>query len=435
MNAVNVNVLDVPPAPPAADRTRQVLDVVHGLLRKPASGDGAAGPCLHDLAQAFAARAAGIAGFLEGVPCLHERSPVPGAGASAGSCLWEEFPDFVTGERGAAEIQQLRTAAGLSILVAAVEQPAGMRWLLWLEGDTDRAWGAADQAALALAALACVRLLTGGPEAAWEKRLEQKRLQRRLEEAAAVTGRLAHDFGNVLTGVQGFAELALAQLTPGSAPHRHVHEAYQTALKGARMIQELAQFGRRRKPGTGQAAPAPVLAEIRARLQPRWGLGVPLELDVPGKLPAVALDAEPLRQVLGHLLDNAREAITESGEVRVSVRPVALSEEDCLGYLGLPKSGDCVEIAVADTGGGIPPDVRRRLLNEVFFTTKPGHRGLGLAVVYVILQAHRGGFRIEPAPDGGTTVRVVLPVATPAPAAGPRQAACARGTACNTLRT
>ena len=68
---------------------------------------------------------------------------------------------------------------------------------------------------------------------------------------------------------------------------------------------------------------------------------------------------------------------------------------------------------MADNGPGIKPEVRRRLFAEPFFTTKVRHRGLGLAVCYRILCAHRGGIQLSPvaAPGTGTQVRVVLPLA------------------------
>jgi signal transduction histidine kinase len=70
-------------------------------------------------------------------------------------------------------------------------------------------------------------------------------------------------------------------------------------------------------------------------------------------------------------------------------------------------------VTVQDTGPGIKPEVRARLFAEPFYTTKVRRRGLGLAIVYRTLSAHRGGVRIEPVPppDSGTLARVVIPPA------------------------
>jgi CheY-like chemotaxis protein len=78
--------------------------------------------------------------------------------------------------------------------------------------------------------------------------------------------------------------------------------------------------------------------------------------------------------------------------------------------LGNAKPGDFVELSISDTGKGLKPEVRRGLFNEPFLSTKPRRRGLGLAIVFGILSAHDGGFRLE-SDSGGTKVRLVIPVA------------------------
>jgi signal transduction histidine kinase len=99
--------------------------------------------------------------------------------------------------------------------------------------------------------------------------------------------------------------------------------------------------------------------------------------------------------------------------VSVAARPVELSEADAREFLGKAATGAHLEVTVTDNGPGIKPEVRRRLFAEPFFTTKVRHRGLGLAVCYRILCAHRGGIRLSPAaaPGTGTQVRVALPLA------------------------
>jgi signal transduction histidine kinase len=102
----------------------------------------------------------------------------------------------------------------------------------------------------------------------------------------------------------------------------------------------------------------------------------------------------------------------------VSARAVELSARDAEGYLGRVSPGAYLEVAVQDRGAGIKPEVQRRLFVEPFHTTKVRHRGLGLAIVYRILYAHRAGVRIDPSPEPpGTLVRVVLPLAAARPPA------------------
>jgi signal transduction histidine kinase len=129
----------------------------------------------------------------------------------------------------------------------------------------------------------------------------------------------------------------------------------------------------------------------------------------------------PLGVVLGHLLENATEATPPGGRVVVSARLVELTPADSRGYLGQVGPGPHVEVAVQDSGPGIRPEVRAKLFVEPFHTTKVRHRGLGLAIVYRTLYAHRGGVRLDPAPppETGTVARVVIPPAAARPAVAP----------------
>lgn len=95
-----------------------------------------------------------------------------------------------------------------------------------------------------------------------------------------------------------------------------------------------------------------------------------------------------------------------------------MNPSDALGFLGQVGPGAHIEITVQDAGPGIKPEHRAKLFAEPFFTTKVRHRGLGLAVVYRSLFAHRGGIRIDAAapPATGTGVRIVIPLAAARPA-------------------
>ncbi len=404
------------PEASARDRTRQALDFAHDLLLRPAVTTADLPDLLAGLARAYDGRGAGLAALVAGVPVLKERAP---AGGAAPRWPWEDHADFL-----ADEPHGPRTFGGPagSVLAAAADRDGDLRWLVWLEADAGRTWTDGEHSALKLAAELLPRTLAVEVDATpWTQTLEQKRWQRRLEELAGVTGRLAHDFGNVLTGVLGFTELALTQLAPGATAHRHLSEVQQAARQGAQMIQKLSFFSRRRPLPQRSVPLRAVLAEEKVRVQRSWAPGVVLDLDVAEPLPDVALDIESLRQVVGQLLDNAYEAIRAEGRVTLRARRVDLAADECPGLIGSPAPGPAVELTVSDTGAGISPEVRRRLLTEVFVTSKAGHRGLGLAVVYGILKTYGGGFRMGPGPDGGTTARVFLPPAAARRPAGRRR--------------
>jgi CheY-like chemotaxis protein len=235
--------------------------------------------------------------------------------------------------------------------------------------------------------------------------------QERLEQTVEVVQKLAHDFGNILTSILGFTELALDQLHPEDLVHGHLQEVQRAAEQGARLTNQLRLFSRR---GASQPRATPLATALTVeaeRLRPAWPAGIRLETDLSADLPPVALESELLAQVLGALLANAREAIADDGVVTVSARPDELPAEGARNLFGDPVPGRCVRVEVRDTGSGLSPEARAGMLRSPFFTTRAKHRGLGLALVYGVLRSHRGGFRLDPGPGEGTVVTLYLPAA------------------------
>ncbi len=235
-----------------------------------------------------------------------------------------------------------------------------------------------------------------------------------MDHLAAVR-RVAHDYGNILTGILGFSELALAQSPPDSPIRAYLSEIHRSALAGQRLTNTLRLCTRRHWSQEQPTRLAPLVGEEIRRLATRWP-ALLLDVAVPADLAAVALDEEPLRHVLAQLLDNAAEAIVSDGAVRLTARTVTLTAEQCANLPGSATPGPYIEVTVEDSGCGLSPEVRRSVGAVPFFTTKTRHRGYGLAVVHGILTAHCGAFRLEPAPTGGTMARAYLPVAAAPPA-------------------
>jgi signal transduction histidine kinase len=243
----------------------------------------------------------------------------------------------------------------------------------------------------------------------------------RLDDAARLAARVAHDFDNVLMGVMGFVELAQSQLGGETPAAKYLAESVQVASDALAITRQLHQFNRC---GRRDARPTHlnqlVVGESLAGLA---GLAEDLQVqaDLPDDLPAMAVAAEPLHIILTHLIRNAAEAMAGAGVVMLTARTVAGPDaKDVLPHQ-LP-AGEFVELTVADAGPGIRGDLLGRLGREPFVTTKPRHRGLGLPTVVRTLHAHGGGLRIESSAKG-TAVHVYLPSANRVPPAPGRNVA------------
>lgn len=391
------------------DRSREALALVHRLLVPAPGPSPSLAELLRELATAFGASAAGVAELASG-SAVHREQLAP-AVASPPALPWAERPDLLTRVCEAAAALAL-PASGGPFLCAAVCPREGAGWLLWLEGATAREWTPAEAAALALAGQAAARWLGEGGDGApsWARHLEHAARQRRLDDVALVTRRLAHDYGNVLTSILGFTELSLSQLSGDSPLRRYLAEVHRGCQQGALLTQRLRLFARRPATAPHPASLVAAVAEQKSRLA-GCARDIDLRLEVHTELPPVALGADQLHEVLTPLLDNACEAIDGKGRVTLTAGLARLTQEECLGLWGGAAPGPFVRVTISDTGRGLSADVGRRVFREPFFTDKPRHRGLGLVIAYGILRARHGGLRLDDNPGGGATVSVYLPVA------------------------
>jgi signal transduction histidine kinase/ActR/RegA family two-component response regulator len=396
-------------AEPSEDRSRPVLEFVHTVLTRRGDAPLSLDAILSDLASAMGAEDAGFASLPGCVVVARSK-----AGRPIGKDIETvQVPSEVLAQAARTSLAIEDHSGGeTSRLLAADIAPDGKGWLLWVDAPKQRVWTPGERAGLAIAAQAVGRQSKDvQTDPRWAKQQVQSARLRRLEDAALVTRRLSHDFGNVLTGILGFTELTLAQITPADAVYPLVKELLDAVRHGAEVTDHLRLFSRRNAK-LGQ--PSDVVEALKieeSRLRQKSGAAWSLRIDVDSDLAPVVLNAEAMHSVLGNVLDNARESVKNGGAVVVEASEIQLTEADCLDTLGCPLPGAHVKVVVTDEGCGLSEEARQRLFSEPFFTDKPRHRGLGLAVVYGILQAHKGALLVEPRAEGGTQVSLFLPVA------------------------
>ncbi|MDT3672682.1 MAG: PAS-domain containing protein [Aromatoleum sp.] len=238
----------------------------------------------------------------------------------------------------------------------------------------------------------------------------------KMEAVGQLTGGLAHDFNNLLTIIIGNLSALQQKLPPDAGTAEHLDPALHAARRGADLIKRLLTFSR------GQGL-EPVAVEVgalvlnMAQLLSRSLTGnIRLATQLPPSPLYAFVDPHQLENALLNLALNARDAMPNGGELTIAIRERRISAAQSAAT-ELPVA-DYVQIDVADTGGGIDPELLSRLF-EPFFTTKPfGHgSGLGLAMVYGFVRQSGGNIRIRSAKGVGTTVTFVLPRAAPPAAA------------------
>lgn len=405
---------------PSFDSSRSTLEFAHLLLSLPPEEHANLDGLLEELSSAFGAASAGLATFPELIPLSIHPKP-----AQSGSELlppWTERADLIEQLQRVGVAMTVPHKTSGSCLLTVMGVPERGCWLLWVEHAESAHWSTREAAALVLVGQALMHVLARDETLVpWAVQLDRDIRRQRMDAASRIVRRLAHDFGNILTGILGFSELALTpQLAPNSPLQTYLTEIHRGAQNGAQYTNQLRLFARRQTTSNRSCNLTDVLSEEEKRLQPMLGANVQLKLNLPGGLPAVAVETEPLHQALAIVLDNAREAIAGSGIIDISVRLVQMSAEEARELLGDVRQGSNLEIRVSDSGSGLTPEAQRQLFTEPFFTTKTRKRGFGLAMAYGMLSSHRGGLELVRRPEGGTIARLIVPVAETAAPTAPR---------------
>jgi PAS domain S-box-containing protein len=252
------------------------------------------------------------------------------------------------------------------------------------------------------------------------KRLEaQLQHAQKMEAVGRLAGGIAHDFNNLLTGILGNVALLLAGL-PGDDPrHEMLGTVDKLGWRAAELVRQLLGFSRRApfrpRPVSLQHEAEEVLNLLRRVLDPR----ITVEGRFASDLWAASADPTQISQVLMNLCLNARDAMPEGGRLTVEVANVVLDDPTSRLQLG-SRPGQFVRLRVDDTGHGMTPETLARLF-EPFFTTKPLGKGtgLGLAMVFGIVQQHQGWIDCHSVPGKGTRFDIYLPTCASEPAATP----------------
>ena len=217
----------------------------------------------------------------------------------------------------------------------------------------------------------------------------------RLVTVGGIAAGFAHEMGNSLHVIAGFAAVVLRELPPDHPNRSDVEALRREAARASALLERFLFFARAR---SARRALQPVGSVVReavevigpAAIEAR----VTTELSIEPGLPDVDVDAELLRQAFVNLCVNAVQAMGGRGG-HLSVRAL--------------RRGTDIVFEFQDTGPGVPAQVRERIF-EPFFTTKENGTGLGLAIVRHAAEAHRGRAEVE-STSSGALFRIVIPAA------------------------
>jgi signal transduction histidine kinase len=233
------------------------------------------------------------------------------------------------------------------------------------------------------------------------EQLRQQLLQaQKLSSVGALASSVAHEFNNILTTIINYARMALRAADEG-ARTQAIEKILKGSQRAATIINSMLGFARNTSTRREMTDLASLVEEVLVLADKDLSKHrIHVERKFHGRPKASVVPAQ-IEQVLLNLIINARQAMPRGGHLRLEVRENA--------------AAGTVEMKVADTGVGIPPD-RLRLIFEPFFTTKEpdanghGGTGLGLSVCRQIIEQHQGRIRVESLVGKGSAFTLKLPV-------------------------
>jgi two-component system cell cycle sensor histidine kinase/response regulator CckA len=238
---------------------------------------------------------------------------------------------------------------------------------------------------------------------------EQLRQIQKMEAIGSLAGGIAHDFNNLLSVILNATELAQLELSEDHPARADLDDVLQAGERAAELTRQLLAFGRKTVLRSRVVDLGVIVEVMRSMLRHLLSEDIELSVHLPTSPARVRADPVQLEQVVLNLAANARDAMAKGGKLAIAVEHVDLDADFARTHIEVTP-GHHVKISIADTGVGIPPDVRSRIF-EPFFTTKGPRQGtgLGLSTVFGIVKQSGGTIWVDSTVGEGTTFTIYLP--------------------------
>lgn len=245
------------------------------------------------------------------------------------------------------------------------------------------------------------------------KKLEEQVLQaQKMVSIGNLAGGIAHDFNNLLGGILGYASFVKKKMSPQDPLYHSVNSIERTAGQAAELTKQLLGFARRGKYQVKPINCNVLIQDLVQFLGRTIDKRITLQVDLDPQLHLIDGDEAQLQQSLINVCLNARDAMPSGGTLKLITGNQTLSKEIYSNQRSW-KEGDYVRITLSDTGSGIAPEIQSQIFEPFFTTKEPGRgTGLGLSMVYGIIQNHGGYIDFKSQPGQGTTFDLFLPART-----------------------
>jgi CheY-like chemotaxis protein len=225
-----------------------------------------------------------------------------------------------------------------------------------------------------------------------------------------LAGGIAHDFNNLLTVIQSYADLLLSTTPADDERHADLQEILHAARSAAGLTRQMLAFSRKQVLAPQRVDLSRSTRGVIGMVKRIIGDNIEVKTTLREDVHPIWADAGQLEQVLINLAVNARDAMPNGGLLKIETANVRLEQGNASYHGQSIPAGDYAMLAVADTGVGMPEEVRRQIF-EPFFTTKDAGRGtgLGLSTVYGIVKQSEGFIWVYSEPGQGSVFKIYFP--------------------------
>jgi two-component system cell cycle sensor histidine kinase/response regulator CckA len=231
----------------------------------------------------------------------------------------------------------------------------------------------------------------------------------KMEAIGRLTGGVAHDFNNLLTAIRGYSDMALLQSTPDSAIYKDLTEIQSAAERAMNLTRQLLLFSRRQPMKFISLDLNKTIEDLLGILHRLIGEDIEVHYDLVPDTLSVYADQVSVEQMIVNLMVNAKDAMPEGGKITIRTEKIKLNDQ-AVQDMPEGRPGQFIRFSVIDTGIGMDPEIQEHIF-EPFFSTKEFGKGsgLGLSVVYGIIQEHKGWIRVVSEVHKGSTFEIYLP--------------------------
>ncbi|MBI5592772.1 MAG: hypothetical protein HY881_20080 [Deltaproteobacteria bacterium] len=230
-----------------------------------------------------------------------------------------------------------------------------------------------------------------------------------MEAIGRLAGGVAHDFNNMLSIINGYAEIMLLKLKEGDPLCREVQQILNAGNRAADLTRQLLAFSRKSIVQPKVISLNTVVSGLEKMLQRLIGEDIRMVIELAEDLGHVKADPGLIEQVILNLAVNSRDAMPQGGRLTIETQNVELDASFSRLHVSVVP-GPYVMLALSDTGVGMDEATRERIF-EPFFTTKEKGKGtgLGLSMVYGIVKQNNGSIWVYSEPGQGTAFKIYLP--------------------------